>query len=287
METLKGSTAILQNDRGSAVSTIEAPSMIADASALHAPEHVVVQEFSMPAVSTDYLSTPRVNSTVEADAEVFHQYNQEYARIKSNDKRYGYRMVKRALDIVFSGIVLACLLIPGLILSIAIMLESKGAPIYRQKRVGKDGKEFTMYKFRSMVKDADKQLDQLMDKNEADGPLFKMENDPRLTRIGRFIRKHSIDELPQFINSFIGNMSVVGPRPALPREVLQYNDYMKQRLYSKPGITGYWQTRGRSSLPFYKSINLDLRYIVESSFAVDVGCILKTIPVVFSGRNSF
>lgn len=221
------------------------------------------------------------------DEAVFHQYNPRYANIEGNDKRYAYRFVKRLTDIVFSALVIAVLFIPSLILSLIIAVDSKGSPLYCQKRVGRHGKEFTMYKFRSMVKGADTQLDQLQSQNEADGPLFKIENDPRMTRIGRFLRKHSIDELPQFINSFIGNMSVVGPRPALPKEVVQYNDYVRQRLYVKPGITGYWQTRGRSSLPFSESIDLDLAYIEESSPMVDIKCILKTIPIMINGKGSY
>lgn len=221
------------------------------------------------------------------DRDVFQQFNPQFANIESNDKRYGYRFIKRAFDIIFSGAVIAVLLIPSLLFCIVLMIDSKGSPIYCQKRVGRHGKEFTMFKFRSMVKDADKYLDELKEANEAAWPLFKIENDPRLTRIGRFIRKHSIDELPQFLNSFIGNMSVVGPRPALPNEVIHYNDYVRQRLYVKPGITGYWQTRGRSGLDFKESIDLDLCYIKDSSFIVDIVCVAKTIPVMISGRNSY
>ena len=178
--------------------------------------------------------------------------------------RYGYRFVKRLFDIVFSACVIAVLFIPSLILCLAIRIESPGKPIYVQKRMcrhGKDGslQSFNMYKFRSMCDDADSMLPDLKDANEADGPLFKINNDPRVTNIGHFIRIHSIDELPQFLNVFLGQMSCVGPRPPLPHEVVEYSERDLMRLSVKPGLTGYWQVNGRSDLSFRDMVSLDLK----------------------------
>lgn len=202
-----------------------------------------------------------------------------------------YHCTKRLFDIALSTIVLVSLIIPALILSIAICLESPGNPIYVQRRVGhidKNGeiKTFRMLKFRSMRKNADKHLTGLLHLNEADGPLFKIKEDPRMTKVGRFIRIHSIDEIPQFINCWLGQMSVVGPRPPLPHEVDQYNERAMGRLAVKPGITGYWQVTGRSNTTFEDMIDLDLRYIEERSFLTDLKTIAKTILVVISGKGA-
>ena len=177
--------------------------------------------------------------------------------------RLGYRFVKRAFDIAFSLCAIAVLLVPSIVLCIAIRVESPGCPIYSQKRVGRIGRggevrAFDMYKFRSMHKDADERLAELAELNEADGPLFKIKDDPRVTRIGRFIRKHSIDELPQFLNCLMGQLSCVGPRPPLPSEVAQYDERAMRRLSVKPGLTGYWQVRGRSDTTFDDMVAMDL-----------------------------
>ncbi len=203
----------------------------------------------------------------------------------------GYRVAKRAFDIVFSATAIALLLIPSIILCIAIRLESPGSPIYSQKRVGRigaDGKvvTFDMYKFRSMYADADERLPELQEMNEADGPLFKIKDDPRVTRIGRFIRKHSIDELPQFVNCLLGQLSTVGPRPPLPNEVSQYGERAMRRLSVKPGLTGYWQISGRSETSFDDMVELDIKYIKERSFSVDLKVIEKTVSVMFSGKGA-
>ena len=179
------------------------------------------------------------------------------------DGRWGYRFVKRAFDIAFSLVAIAVLLIPSIVLCAAIRLESPGNPLYSQKRVGRIGRDgqirtFDMYKFRSMHKDADERLAELADLNEADGPLFKIKDDPRVTRIGKFIRKHSIDELPQFLNCLMGQLSCVGPRPPLPSEVAQYDERAMRRLSVKPGLTGYWQVRGRSDTTFDDMVDMDL-----------------------------
>lgn len=208
------------------------------------------------------------------------------------DGRLVYRFFKRLFDIVFSALVIAVLLIPSLLLCVAIRIESPGSPIYIQHRVGRIGKHgevitFPMLKFRSMYKDADERLAELKDLNEADGPLFKMKDDPRVTKIGGFIRKHSLDELPQFVNCFLGQLSTVGPRPGLPNEVLEYDKRAMQRLAVKPGITGYWQVCGRSDLTFDEMIDLDLLYIKERSFKNDLWLITRTIKVVIGGSGAY
>ena len=208
------------------------------------------------------------------------------------EPRYAYRFAKRLFDIVFSTCVLIVLFIPALILCAAIRAESPGSPIYVQHRVARIGKDgvfrvFPMYKFRSMCKDADSRLEELQELNEADGPLFKIKEDPRITRIGRFIRKHSIDEMPQFINCWLGHMSVCGPRPAFLREVEHYDEHALRRLSVKPGVTGYWQIHGRSNTSFDDMVQLDLRYIEERSMLTDIRTILRTVVVVFTGHGAW
>jgi len=203
------------------------------------------------------------------------------------NKRYIYRAVKRFFDVVLSVLALVVLSPLFLITAIAIKLDSEGEVFYSQLRVGKDGKLFKMYKFRSMCVDADKQLDKLKDLNEKDGPVFKIANDPRVTRVGRIIRKRSIDELPQLINIIKGDMSIVWPRPPLPNEVAQYTPYQMQRLSVKPGLTCYWQISGRSDISFDEWVELDCKYIRESSVWTDIKIILKTIPAVLIGRGAY
>ena len=197
-------------------------------------------------------------------------------------------LVKRGLDISISGGALIALS-PLLIITIlAIKLESPGAAFFQQTRVGKNGKTFTMWKFRSMFIDAEARKAELERKNEmSGGVIFKMKNDPRITRIGRFIRKFSIDELPQIWNVLCGDMSIVGPRPALPSEVSQYSLLERQRLRLKPGITCIWQVSGRSDIPFKQQVELDRRYISQSSFFTDLILILKTIPAVITAKGSY
>lgn len=205
--------------------------------------------------------------------------------------RLAYRAVKRAFDIVFSSVALVAIAIPSLILAAAIRLESEGSPFYSQIRVGQtrpDGSltTFRMWKFRSMYKDADERLVELMDQNEIDGAMFKMKEDPRVTRIGKFIRKHSIDEFPQFLNVFLGQMSVVGPRPPLPNEVSEYTEYDLQRLAVKPGITGWWQVTERNSTGFDGMVRRDLEYIAKRGIFFDFKIILLTVIEVVSGNGA-
>ena len=198
-------------------------------------------------------------------------------------KRTAYRFFKRLFDIILSALGLIILAIPFLILSIIIFIDSPGAsPIYTQVRVGKNGRTFKFYKFRSMIPNAEKKLDELLNKNEMEGPVFKMKDDPRITRVGRFIRRSSIDELPQLYNVLKGNMSLVGPRPPLMREVSQYTDEQMRRVSIKPGITCYWQIQPkRNSLSFDEWLALDMKYIEERSFFTDVKILFKTVRAVF------
>ena len=198
-------------------------------------------------------------------------------------KRTAYRFFKRLFDIILSALGLIILAIPFLILSIIIFIDSPGAsPIYTQVRVGKNGRAFKFYKFRSMIPNAEKKLDELLNKNEMEGPVFKMKDDPRITRVGRFIRRSSIDELPQLYNVFKGNMSLVGPRPPLMREVSQYTDEQMRRVSIKPGITCYWQIQPkRNSLSFDEWLALDMKYIEERSLLTDVKILVKTVGAVF------
>lgn len=198
-------------------------------------------------------------------------------------KRTAYRFFKRFFDIILSALGLIILAIPFLILSIVIFIDSPGAsPLYTQVRVGKDGRTFKFYKFRSMVPNAEKKLEELLHKNEMEGPVFKIKDDPRITRVGRFIRRSSIDELPQLFNVLKGDMSLVGPRPPLMREVSQYNDEQMMRVSIKPGITCYWQVQPkRNSLSFDEWFELDMKYIKERSFFTDVKILFKTVRAVF------
>ena len=208
-----------------------------------------------------------------------------------DNSRLAYRAVKRAFDIVFSGCVLAVIAIPSLILAALIRLESEGNPFYSQIRVGQTHRDgslstFRMWKFRSMYKDADERLAELKGQNEIAGAMFKMREDPRVTKIGRFIRKHSIDEFPQFLNVFLGQMSVVGPRPPLPNEVAEYTEYDLQRLAVKPGITGWWQVTDRNDTDFDGMVRRDLEYIAKRGVVTDLKIVLLTVVEVFTGGGA-
>lgn len=208
-----------------------------------------------------------------------------------DSSRLAYRAVKRAFDVVFSGCVLAVIAVPSLVLAAAIRLESEGNPFYSQIRVGQTHRDgslstFRMWKFRSMYKDADERLSELMEQNEIAGAMFKMKDDPRVTRIGKFIRKHSIDEFPQFVNVFLGQMSVVGPRPPLPNEVAEYTEYDLQRLAVKPGITGWWQVTDRNDTDFDGMVRRDLEYIAKRGVVTDLKIVLLTVVEVFTGGGA-
>ena len=193
-----------------------------------------------------------------------------------------YDFFKRVFDILLSLLAIGFLAFPMAVVALIICIDSPGAsPIYVQERVGKNGKKFKFYKFRSMVANAEGMLDDLLDKNEMEGPVFKIKDDPRITRVGRFIRKTSIDELPQLINILKGDMSFVGPRPPLPREVEQYTEYQMGRLAVTPGLTCYWQIQPRrNDLSFDEWLNLDFKYIEKRSLLVDLGIIFRTFGAV-------
>lgn len=212
--------------------------------------------------------------------ENFENRNVSYAPPQSKPV---YEFFKRCFDVVFSVIALIVLFIPFVIISLIIVIDSPGAsPIYVQKRVGKNGREFNFYKFRSMVPNAEQMLDSLLDKNEMEGPAFKIKEDPRITRFGRIIRRTCIDELPQLINVIKGDMSFVGPRPPLPREVAMYDEHQLQRLSVIPGLTCYWQVQPqRNSFSFEEWLELDLKYINERSIKNDIIILFKTVGVVF------
>lgn len=203
-------------------------------------------------------------------------------------RRYGYRFIKRVFDFVASLLGLIILSPLFLIIAIAIKVEDpKGAVFYSQTRLGRGEVPFKMYKFRSMVSNADELLEKLLKDNEIDGAMFKMQDDPRVTKIGRFIRKYSIDELPQLLNVLQGSMSLVGPRPPLPREVEEYSDYDKQRLAVKPGCIGLWQATVRNSVGFDEMVKLDLTYISKRSVAFDVYILFKTVVIMFKPNGAY
>jgi exopolysaccharide biosynthesis polyprenyl glycosylphosphotransferase len=206
--------------------------------------------------------------------------------VKEFEKSKGYYMIKRAIDFLGAACGIIALSPIMLIVAIAIKLESKGPIVFSQERVGKDGSTFKMHKFRSMVINAEELLDKLKDKNEMSGPMFKIKEDPRITKIGRFIRKTSIDELPQLFNVLVGEMSLVGPRPSLPHEVAEFSDYHKQRLYAKPGLTCYWQVMGRNKIGFAEWMELDIRYVKERSIWLDIKLIFRTFFVLFGDENA-
>ena len=206
--------------------------------------------------------------------------------VVSNESAF-YLISKRVIDIVGSlaGIILLSPLF--LIVAILIKLEDpKGKVFFTQERNGKYPKTFKMYKFRSMVHNAEELLKDLMDRNEQTGPVFKINDDPRITKVGKFIRKTSIDELPQLFNVLKGDMSLVGPRPPIPHEVDQYNSYQIQRLAVKPGLTCIWQVSGRNNIGFDEWVEMDIEYIKTRNLWLDIKLIFKTVGVLFGDDNA-
>ncbi len=195
--------------------------------------------------------------------------------------------LKRATDLLLGSLILIGLVPLMLLITLAIKLDSPGPVIYRQQRVGKDGRLFWMLKFRSMRVDADQLLEQLRSQNEASGPIFKMRRDPRITRVGRVLRRLSLDELPQIFNVLKGEMSLVGPRPPLPAEVAQYEDWQLGRLRAIPGMTGLWQVSGRSEISFQDMVKLDLHYIRNWSLALDLELLVRTVRAVLTSRGAY
>jgi exopolysaccharide biosynthesis polyprenyl glycosylphosphotransferase len=204
----------------------------------------------------------------------------------NHEKSFFYYFIKRLIDLCFSLIGIIILSPIFIIIAILIKLDSKGSVMFAQERVGKKGKKFKMYKFRSMVVNAEELLVKLKDSNEMSGPMFKMKEDPRITKIGKFIRKTSIDELPQLFNVLKGEMSLVGPRPNLPSEVAEFNSYHRLKLLSKPGLTCYWQVMGRNEIGFEEWMELDIKYIEERNLFIDLKLIWKTVFVLFGDKNA-
>lgn len=203
-----------------------------------------------------------------------------------------YRCVKRFFDVVLSVLALVVLLPILLLIALVIYIDDpKGSPIFIQERVGKNRRTFRLYKFRSMVVNAEELLEEMKRKGitlkDPKDPTYKMKDDPRITRVGQFIRKTSIDELPQLINIILGHMSIVGPRPPLPREVVHYNDFCMQRLLMRPGLTCIWQTtRNRDDVPFTEWMKMDVRYIHNCSFWLDCKLIIKTFAIIFTANGN-
>ncbi len=201
-------------------------------------------------------------------------------------KTVSYGGLKRAFDVVFAAAFILVTSPVFLILALLVRITSKGPVLFRQIRVGRGGRYFHCYKFRSMCVDAEDRKEQLMHLNEADGPVFKIKNDPRITSCGIFMRKFSLDELPQFFNVIKGDMSVVGPRPPIPSEVDRYTQNDRRRLSVVPGLTCLWQIGGRSNLNFERWVQLDLQYIDNMSFTGDLKIIAQTIPAVLTGSGA-
>lgn len=198
-----------------------------------------------------------------------------------------YKAIKRLMDIVLSLIAMIALVVITIPVSIAMILED-GLPVFfSQDRTGLNGKTFKMYKFRSMCKNAQQMHFEMLDENELDGPAFKMKNDPRITKVGKFLRKTSLDELPQLLNILKGEMSIVGPRPLPTYEAEQCNAYQNQRILVKPGLTCYWQCMGRNDIPFDEWIELDLKYIREASLWTDLKIIMMTCSAVIKNKGAY
>lgn len=203
------------------------------------------------------------------------------------EQQYVYIYLKRFFDVILSLIGLIVLAIPFLIIATFVRFCDGGPVLYTQERVGKDGRRFQIYKFRSMYVDADKLLEKLKEQNEVTGPMFKMKNDPRITSVGRFLRKTSLDELPQLWNVLRGDMSLVGPRPPLPREVAKYSKYDLQRLWVIPGCTGLWQATERNNVGFEEMVELDLEYIQKRSLLFDAKIILLTVIAIIHPNGAY
>lgn len=223
---------------------------------------------------------------MEQEAKVNREELNLNSEVVITDITIGYKFFKRVIDVVCSLVGLLGLSPVLIIVSILIKLESDGPIIFSQDRIGYKGQKFKMYKFRSMVVNAEELKKKLAEQNEMSGPMFKMKNDPRVTKVGKFIRKTSIDELPQLINILKGEMSLVGPRPSLPKEVKEFEPWMMERLEVKPGLTCYWQVSGRNDIDFEDWMKLDIKYVRERSFWLDMKLIFKTFFVLFGDEHA-
>lgn len=232
-------------------------------------------------------ASPHPTNTVSADQKSRHSVTAGPRGIASLHTGRLDAGLRRMLDVMGAGLGLL-LLFPALaLIALLIRLDSPGPVLFIQRRVGKNGHEFSVFKFRSMYMDAEERLVALLDANDRTGPVFKMRQDPRITRIGRLLRRCSLDEVPQLLNVLRGEMSLVGPRPALPREVALYTPTQRLRLSVTPGLTGLWQVSGRANLSFEEALALDLRYIQRQSFAFNLVLIARTVPAVLTGRGAY
>lgn len=236
-----------------------------------------LQGYGLHIVSLPAADAPE-NAVHEEDTLLLHGLSSRHA---------GTQTAQRAFDMLFCTLALLVLWPVFAVIALLIRLDTPGPVLFKQSRVGKDGAEFWFYKFRSMVSDAEATRHLLEMQNERSGPVFKMKNDPRITRVGRGLRKFSLDELPQLINVLKGDMSLVGPRPALPKETDKYTARQRQRLICLPGVTGLWQVSGRASLSFERSIELDLYYIERQSIALYFRILLLTIPAVLRAEGAY
>lgn len=237
------------------------------------------ERVSEPWKASQNMSVPVATQTIARTSE-------SRARVRAGSPRVD-ALLRRLLDLIISGLALLILLVPLAVIALLIRLDSPGSVLFVQRRVGLDGREFSVFKFRSMFMDAENRLDALLDTNERSGPVFKMRRDPRITRAGRFLRRSSLDEMPQILNVLRGEMSLVGPRPALPREVALYTPEQAERLSVLPGLTGLWQVSGRAKLSFEESIALDLDYIARQSVWLNLTLIARTIPAVLTGHGAY
>ncbi len=225
-------------------------------------------------------------ATLPQELEAHRALEESLAGAERDGKRVQLAL-KRAVDLAGGLALLAVLILPAAAIALLIRIDSRGGALLTQPRVGKHGRIFRMYKFRTMCQDAHAQIADLQALNEQAGPIFKIRNDPRMTRIGRWLRKFSIDEVPQLLNVVRGDMSLVGPRPPLPHEVQVYTRHQLRRLGARPGLTGLWQVSGRSTLPFDDMVALDIQYIEEWTLLRDMVILLKTLPAVVSTRGAY
>lgn len=243
------------------------------------PSEYTARSTDVPAL----LLIPRSLETTQASQPLTHYV----ARVPVYARPTTPLFLKRLVDVSAASLALVLLSPLLLLISIAIKMTSRGPIFFTQTRVGLGGLTFKLYKFRSMVQDADALKDSLESENEKDGPIFKMKHDPRITSVGRFLRKYSLDELPQLLNVLKNDMSLVGPRPPVPREVVQYEDWQLRRLSVQPGLTCIWQTSGRSKLTFDEWVRMDLQYIDDWNLSLDLKLLLKTVKVVITADGAY
>lgn len=207
--------------------------------------------------------------------------------VRSAEFQGGHKVIKAVGDRALAGMITLAALPLLAVIAVAVRIDSPGPVLFRQVRVGLHGREFGLIKFRTMVTGADRQVSDLVERNETDGPLFKIRRDPRVTRVGRVLRRYSLDELPQLCNVLLGQMSLVGPRPPLPGEVARYDGAVARRLLVKPGMTGLWQVSGRSDLSWADGVQLDLHYVENWSLGADLTILWRTVGAVLRGRGAY